>query len=475
MRRTLALAALITLMAAGHAAAQTTARTTAQTPPPPAPNMATGNAPATADPAFACHVGLYRRDDGLLIDIAPVTGPGARWRTLDGQTARLIPRPDGGWKNTQGWTERVQGPQVSLGTCGEGRLTFDGREARRVEQAAVETMFAGKDGVMLKGRLILPPGDGPAPIMVEVHGSERTSALDFNYFQRLSPASGVGVFVYDKRGTGGSQGRYTQNFDLLAGDAAAAAVEARRLAGARAGRVGFHGGSQGGWVAPLAATLTPVDFVVVGFGMAEGVLAEDREEMRQDLEAKGWGPEVIAIGRQIHEVTAAFVVSDGAVGFAGLDAVRARYSSEPWWNDISGDFSALLLKSTNEQIMAMKDELDLGILWDYDPMPVLQSLTAPALWILAEDDTEAPPEATRERLIRLAAEGRPITLLQYPDADHGIIEFERAADGSRLETRYSEGYFQAVLDWAAHGDLRHDLGRGQVLARPASTGPRPAE
>jgi hypothetical protein len=75
----------------------------------------------------------------------------------------------------------------------------------------------------------------------------------------------------------------------------------------------------------------------------------------------------------------------------------------------------------------------------------------------------------------LAAEGRPITLLQYPDADHGIIEFERAADGSRVETRYSEGYIQTVLDWAAHGELRHDLGRGAVLARPASTGARPAE
>jgi uncharacterized protein len=471
MRHALALTALITALAAGPAAAQTPA----PTPPAPAPNMLAGNAPAMADPAFACHVGLYRLDDGRLVDIAPLTTPGVRWRTLDGRTARLTPEPGGGWKNSQGWTERVRGPQVSLGECGQGRLTFEGREARRIDQPAVETTFAGAGGVMLKGRLILPPGDGPAPIMVEVHGSERTSALDFNYFQRLSPASGVGVFVYDKRGTGGSQGRYTQDFNLLAGDAAAAAVEARRLAGDRAGRIGLHGGSQGGWVAPLAATLTPVDFVIVGFGMAEGPLAEDREEMRQDFEAKGWGPEVIAAGREIHEVTAAFVRSHGAVGFAGLDAVRARYSSEPWWNDIGGDFSAPLLKSTNEQIIAMKDEFDVGTSWDYDPMPVLRSVDAPILWILARDDTEAPPEVTRERLTTLAAEGRPITLLQFPDADHGIIEFEQAADGSRLQTGYSDGYFQAVLDWAAHDELRHDLGRGEVLARPASTGARPAE
>jgi hypothetical protein len=108
-------------------------------------------------------------------------------------------------------------------------------------------------------------------------------------------------------------------------------------------------------------------------------------------------------------------------------------------------------------------------------MPVLRSGDSPILWILAANDTEAPPEGTRERLTLLAAEGRPITLLQYPDTDHGIVEFERGSDGSRIETRFSEGYIQAVIDWAAHGELRHDLGRGTVLARPASTGARPAE
>ena len=108
-------------------------------------------------------------------------------------------------------------------------------------------------------------------------------------------------------------------------------------------------------------------------------------------------------------------------------------------------------------------------------MPTLRRVEAPVLWILAADDTEAPIEGTRERLTGLAAEGRPITVLQYPDADHGIIQFETGANGERIETRYSDGYIQAVIDWAASSRLDHTLGRGEVLARPASTGPRPAE
>jgi hypothetical protein len=35
--------------------------------------------------------------------------------------------------------------------------------------------------------------------------------------------------------------------------------EAKRIAGARASRIGYQGGSQGGWVAPLAATRAPVE------------------------------------------------------------------------------------------------------------------------------------------------------------------------------------------------------------------------
>lgn len=450
MIRTLLTATFTALMFAGQASAQM------------------GNEPSRPDPAFACHVGLYRLADGTLIDVAPIDGPGGRWRLIDGRTARLRQDASGAWTGTEGWTDRPASIAASFGDCTTAdRMTFDGREARRVELPTTAVSFTGGEGAQLAGRLILPPGDGPVPIMIEVHGSESSAALDYNWFQRLAPASGVGVFVYDKRGTGGSQGTYTQNFDLLATDAAAAVEAARRTAGARAGRVGLHGGSQGGWVSPLAATKTPVDFVTIGFGMAEGVLAEEHGEIRDSLTDKGWGPEVLAEAEKIYAVTAAFMSSNGAVGFADLDAVRARYGSEPWFKDIGGDFTPILLKSSNEEVTAILAQIQWGIMWDYDPLPTLRGLDVPMLWILAANDTEAPMEGTRPRLAALAAEGRPVTVVQYPDADHGIVQFETGPDGTRIQTRYSDGYIQAVLDWAAYGELRHDLGRGEVLARPA--------
>ena len=429
---------------------------------------------ARGDPAVACHVGLYRLGDGRWIDVAPVVGSGLRWRLLDGSSSKMRLDPQGHWVSTLGWTTRVEGPQPQLGSCEEGRIVFEGQSGARVAQDTEDTSFVGHGGTRLNGRLILPPGDGPVPIMVEVHGSEGANALDFNAFQRFAPASGVGVFVYAKRGSGGSEGRYTQDFHVLADDAAAAVVEARRMAGARAGRVGLHGASQGGWIAPLAASLTPVDFVIVGFGLAYGVLSEDSDQVMQDLKAKGWGPDVLAKAREITDVTGAFVASKGAIGFDGLETVRSRYRAEPWFADIRGEFTGLLLNAPNEQILAMAPQLEAGPSWDYDPLPVLSSLDTPMLWIQAQDDTGAPPEATRRRLIDLSAQGRPITLLEYPHTDHGIVRYETGADGRRTSLGYAPGYYQAILDWARTGRLNGTYGDGEVLAQARSEGALPS-
>ena len=120
--------------------------------------------------------------------------------------------------------------------------------------------------------------------------------------------------------------------------------------------------------------------------------------------------------------------------------------------------------------MAMAPQLENGPSWDYDPLTVLAVLDTPMLWIQAEDDTVAPPDATRRRLIDLSAHGRPITLLEFPDTDHGIVRFETAPDGSRTSLGYAPGYYEAVLEWARTGRLDGAYGDGRLLAQAGSTG-----
>ncbi len=186
-----------------------------------------------------CHVGSYGLSDGSAVDIGPSEADTLRWRMFSGETGQLHPNKGGTWTSTFGWTGRPDGKAVSFSDCANGHIVFDTMSGHRIAFDAGDTTF-DSHGTKLVGRLVMPKGNGKVPVVILVHGSEHDSAVDFYSLQRMFPAHGIGAFVYDKRGTGASAGAYTQDFDTLADDLVVATQEARRLAGARAGRVGYR-------------------------------------------------------------------------------------------------------------------------------------------------------------------------------------------------------------------------------------------
>src|SRR5271170_2898370 len=158
---------------------------------------------AQADVADDCHVGAYRLTDGRIIDVAPSDPNPLRWRAFSGETGALLKNADGTWTSTFGWTGRPDGRTVSFSDCATGNIRFDATSGQRIDFHVTETVFKSH-GTKLVGRLILPKGSLPVPVVVLVHGSEDDSAIRFHQLARLFPAEGVGVFVYDKRGTGTS-------------------------------------------------------------------------------------------------------------------------------------------------------------------------------------------------------------------------------------------------------------------------------
>ena len=419
-----------------------------------------------------CHIGVYRLADGRLLDIGPADGADLRWRLQDGQVGRL--HADRAWAATVGWTDRPDTTAVRWGdSCQEVTLVApQGSVAgRRVALEVRETSFKSGDETLF-GRLVLPPGGQPVPIIVQVHGSEKTAASLYNPAQRLFPAQGVGVFVYDKRGTGRSTGDYTQDFQVLGRDAAAAALAARRLAGGRAGRVGFEGGSQGGWVAPIAANLTPVDFVIVGYGLADTPFAENRDEALQDIASHGPGARAGAL--EVITATEAVMGSNFRSGFERLEAAKARYGRQPWYKDLKGEFTGDLAKYPSWVLRIVGPTFNQQTPWTYDPLPTLRRLEAPTLWVLAGEDTAAPVAETRRRLLALHAQGRPITVLEFPNTEHGMFTFETDADGERRKVRSAEGYFQTSLDWARTGALAGPYGDALLLTPAPTVNPRSA-
>ncbi|MBT2766253.1 alpha/beta fold hydrolase [Stenotrophomonas sp. ISL-67] len=399
----------------------------------------------------ACHTGSYRMADGSMLDIGPGAPGALRWRRPDGRTGALMPQGGDLWVSTLGWTDRPDGHRLAVMECDRGKIRFDDVEGHRQSLVQRDTRFEGS-GVMLNGRLTLPPGEATVPIVVLIHGAERTSAVDTYSLQRELASQGIGVFAYDKRGTGRSEGRYTQNYLLLATDAIRAMHEARRLAGKRAGRIGYQGGSQGGWVAPLAAKIEPVDFVIVSFGLAVSPIEEDREAIAFDMTRAGFGADVQRKAGEVAEATAAIIESNFTEGFDRLDALKTKYGKEPWFRFVRGNFTSHLL-STPEAV-ARRDFPSLleGVPAHYDPIPVLSNLDVPQLWIFGGQDRDAPPFETLRRLEALKRAGHPITTAVFPQADHGMYEFEMDKEGERVSTRQPNGYLDMMVNFIKQGN-----------------------
>jgi pimeloyl-ACP methyl ester carboxylesterase len=383
-----------------------------------------------------CAEGAYQSRSGDLMAITsappPPADPGLRFTMLNG---------------AQGKLDAADAPVMCKGGVIEDR---GGAKWTRIAMTATPTTFAAHDGVKLHGLLLEPETSAKPPLVVLVHGSEKSSPI-LRYYQLLFAAQSVSVFAYDKRGTGKSEGTYTQDFDLLSDDAAAAMDEARRMAKDRAGRVGFFGGSQGGWIAPAAALKSHADFVEVGFGMVATAIEQDQWQVDYQLAQQGFPPTILPRVHEITDATATIARSNFTSHLDTLDPLRAKYGSEPWFARIDGQYSGELLQGKIEQAKEESPQVP----WDYSGADVVRGLKIPQLWVLAKDDSVAPSARTIERLEALEREGADIKIVVFPHTDHGIRLYTVGTDGTRRSGAMADGYLRLLADWAQSVPAEH--------------------
>src|SRR3954471_18375871 len=125
---------------------------------------------------------------------------------------------------------------------------------------AMPTFFLNGD-TRLAFTLDLPPGKGPFPTIVLGHGSGRTTRDQLTRLGSRFTQLGFAVLRFDKRGVGESTGTYVfvgtkdspEVFPQLASDVAAGVRFLRTRPEIKPQQIGLAGISQAGWILPLAA------------------------------------------------------------------------------------------------------------------------------------------------------------------------------------------------------------------------------
>ncbi|HKE93471.1 MAG TPA: alpha/beta fold hydrolase, partial [Povalibacter sp.] len=260
-----------------------------------------------------------------------------------------------------------------------------------------------------------------------------------------------------KRGTGGSDGEYTQNFGVLASDVVAAVQWLRDQPGIDGARIHLAGFSQGGWIAPLAAAKDGnIRSVLIGFGPMVPVIDEDRWGYVYALRQKGFGDDAIANADRLAAVLSD-IMDRGQDRWSDLGQMLDESRGQPWFEAVKGSDSAVgVVTGMKAPLWMMRayawwqlrprdgqpfiDRL-------YDPVPTAQVLKSPSFWIFGGADSSMPTEWTIDKLRQLQKEGRPVDYMVYPDADHGILRFEQDANGRRRVLGYEPDYFKVQIDW----------------------------
>ena len=329
---------------------------------------------------------------------------------------------------------RFSGKWNGLGVDADFRLERTGdAPVPLIEEPVV---FRNGD-VTLAGTLIRPNSTAPVPAIVWTHGSGRQTRSEDFYRDRgyLLAQNGMAAFIYDKRGTGESAGDPDSTLDELAGDAVAAVQAVQSRPDIMRDRVGIGGFSQGGYVAPLAASrYGRIAFVVVG--AAPGVTPAEQNEFAatRALQRRAFAAPDIDRAMQLYRrVATAQRTGEGLEETqTELDAAR----KEPW-------FSAAGLPTTPLRAYGRRG---LSVL-QFDPRKAWERVSVPVLAVWGADDALVPVETSKQRIeswLR-AAGNKQTTMLVFAGAGHGLaVTVPRGVfDWPRL----APGFHHTMVKW----------------------------
>jgi pimeloyl-ACP methyl ester carboxylesterase len=271
----------------------------------------------------------------------------------------------------------VFGPVLFRQALPHDERRFTGEPLDDLSYVEVE-FHNSRQGIDLAGLLFVPAGEGPFPAAVIIHGSG-SSARRSGWYTTITHdllAHGIAVLLPDKRGSERSGGDWrTSSFEDLATDTLAAVEHLQSRNDDRLSRIGVVGMSQGGWIAPVAASRSEaIEFVVSVSGATVTPPEQLYYEEIHNLEQFGFLPGI-----------------SHALALASSSWIR-RVAQGEFWVGIE----------------------------DFDPLVYWRALAVDALLLFGADDTNVPVATSAQRIREL---GNPrLRVLVFEGSGHPIEE-----------------------------------------------------
>lgn len=291
-------------------------------------------------------------------------------------------------------------------------------ETKSNETGFSETEVEFMNGqIRLAGVVLLPNKQTKAPAVVIIHGSgdsDRDQVWARQFAEGLAQR-GIAVLLPDKRGSGKSGGDWKKaSFEELADDAIAGVELLRQHTKVKSGVVGVMGLSQGGKIAPLAATRSSqIAFVVSVSSSVVPLMEQVADEVEKAAERAKFSPQQIERVNEIQRRAAHYAATG-----AGWEEYRTLLEKE-LKSDLAG-------RGVVEPFPRERDHW----VWqwargvgNFDPLPHWQKSSAPALIAYGARDTQIRVGKNVSRLTNATeSNGGKYRILIYGDSGHGLAD-----------------------------------------------------
>lgn len=267
------------------------------------------------------------------------------------------------------------------------------------------------DDVILNGTLTKPDTTGPYPVVIAAHTSA-AGTRDFGVYQHLAqvlPPCGVAVFLFDRRGSGKSTGKFeTASFFDLAADMQASIDILKLRSDIDTKQIGLWGMSQGGWIAPLTAVKS-ADVAFVAAISAAGVSPAEQMSYSAEFELREKGFSDKAISQMLKLRGLVDDYFRGSAKRAELQEKLNVYRNEAWFSLAYLDGPLPENPTTEKWYQEM----------DFDPIPSIQNIDVPVLLLYGERDPWVPIPKSIARWEEFGP--KDLTIHQIKDANHFMI------------------------------------------------------
>lgn len=364
--------------------------------------------------------------------------------------------------------DSIKGTFTQAGTAGIFHLGRGGPATTKEETEELvpyerkEVVFYN-DSIKFAGTLTLPPTKGPHPAVVMITGSgpqNRDEELfGFKPFKIIADhftRMGIAVLRYDDRGVGGSGGSTMQSTTAdFANDALAAIHFLQSRSDINPKQIGLCGHSEGGIVAPLAASQSrDVAFIIciAGTGV-DGktlLLAQEEAIMRADSASEEKIQKALKSNKRIFEL----IVSGN-----NLDEVRKEFRASVIEQMNSMTEAQRKAVTNEEEFIRTGVEARVASLqspWfkfflTYDPALALKKVKCPILALFGELDTQVPAELNKKAMESVLKKGgtKDYTFKVIPRADHLFLSAKTGSPSeyASLKKEFAPGFLDTMSDW----------------------------